>query len=281
MYNSTDVGAVYSEPLFALSWFPDRLDNLVLAHLHEIVYSFLFYQICHWFVSPWLNRIAFGRHYSEITDKKLKFDFDVHTVSMIQAFVSMAILIPTLWLPSDLNIVTYVNPWCSMVAALTCGYFIWDLGLCVRHYSIYGFEFLLHAVGAFAVMFCILTPFCQPWVGKYLLFEASTPFVNMNWYTIQLNHKHKSASGPVIPMWLNAINGLLLLTVFFSVRIVWGWGCNLLLLRQVWRARSQMPIVVGGIVISLNITMSLLNVVWFSKMLKIAKKMLHQDKKQD
>lgn len=275
------VAAGYYEPLFGLSWYPDRLDNLWLAHLHEIVYAFIFYQVCQYTIAPKINRYFFGKHYSDITDKKLKLDFDVHTVSMIQAVISIAILLPVLALPFDLNIATYVNPWCSMVSALSCGYFVWDLALCLRHFSIYGFEFLFHAVGSLVVMLAILTPFCQPWVGKYLLFEASTPFVNMNWYTIQLNHKHKSSSGPVIPNWLSMINGLLLLLTFFGVRIVWGWSCNLLLLRQFWRARYELPYLAGAVVLSLNITMSLLNVLWFSKMLKIAKKMASPSKKQD
>lgn len=260
------------DPLFKYSWFPES-ESLYLSHLHEIVYGMIFYFFVHKYLAPFVNRIIFGKSYTSISNEKLKDDFDIHTVSMVQAFISLIILWPTLNIPLNSSIATYWDHQSSMVAALSCGYFIWDLTICIQNYKIYGLEFFAHAIGALYVMLTSLTPCCQPWIGKYLTYEASTPFVNINWYIIQLTSGKDMAHKTVVPMWLNAINGLCLLLVFFVVRIVWGTIANIILFKQLFNEWNLLPTYRAIGIVALNQILTLLNTIWFYKMVKIAKKL--------
>lgn len=260
-----------SDPLFAYSWFP-KSDNLYLSHLHEIVYSLVFYVIFYKYIAPVLNGIFFGSNYRSITNKKAKKDFDIHLVSMVQCVISIFILYPTLSVPVDLNVATYWDHLSSMVASLSAGYFFWDLGICIINYDIYGFEFFAHAIGSLYVMLLSLRPFCQPWIGKYLIYEASTPFVNINWYIIQLT-SGKDMRKVNVPTIINAINGLCLMAVFFIIRICWGNIANILLCRQIIKVWHLIPVYRALGLIALNIGLTGLNILWFYKMVKIAKKL--------
>ncbi|CCF55762.1 hypothetical protein KAFR_0A03270 [Kazachstania africana CBS 2517] len=260
--------AINSDPLLKFSIFPDS-ENLYLKHLHEIVISFIFYNLLASYVAPKLNSLIFKRSYNDIKNKKSKIDFDIHTVSMFQAFISLYILYPTLFLPVNLDITSYHDDLSSMVAALSIGYFLWDLSICIKHFSLYGIEFTAHALASLYIMFVTLKPLCQHWIGKFLLFEASTPFVNINWYIIQLNGSNKNK----VPMLINVINGLCLMAVFFLVRLCWGCIANVLFFKQIWEARSEIPTIRSLILVGLNITLFALNFIWFSKMIKIAKKL--------
>ncbi|CAB4255616.1 similar to Saccharomyces cerevisiae YJR116W TDA4 Putative protein of unknown function [Maudiozyma barnettii] len=260
------------DPLLKYSWFPES-ESLYLSHLHEIIYSTMFYFIIHKFIAPLANRIVFGKSYTSITNDDLKDDFDIHTVSMVQAFVSLYILWPTLSIPLNTSIATYWDHQSSMVAALSCGYFLWDLTICIKNYKLYGLEFFAHAIGSLYVMLISLRPCCQPWIGKYLLYEISTPFVNVNWYIIQLTSGKDMTVKTVVPTPLNIINGLCLMAVFFVVRILWGSTANFILFRQFIKEWDQVPKYRSIGLIALNLTLTALNAVWFHKMVKIARKL--------
>ncbi|SMN21021.1 similar to Saccharomyces cerevisiae YJR116W TDA4 Putative protein of unknown function [Maudiozyma saulgeensis] len=260
------------DPLFKYSWFPES-QSLYLSHLHEIVYSMIFYFFIHKFIAPVVNRIIFGKSYKSITNPNLKDDFDIHTVSMVQAFISLYILWPTLTIPLNTSIATYWDHQSSMVAALSCGYFLWDLTICIKNYKLYGLEFFAHAIGSLYVMLISLRPCCQPWIGKYLLYEASTPFVNINWYIIQLTSGKDMTVKTAVPTTLNLINGLCLMTVFFVVRIIWGSTANFILFRQFIKEWDIVPTYRSIGLIALNLILTTLNIVWFYKMVKIAKKL--------
>lgn len=169
--NSTTTAIGLTSPFEKLSFFPHS-SNLILAHLHEIIFSFVFYQLAFSVVAPFLNKVVFRKHYTTIRDPLLKIDFNVHTVSMIQAVVSNTVLLPTLTTPMHYNVVTYTDSYSSMVSSLSAGYFIWDLTMCVRYFKLYGLEFTGHAIGSVYVMLLSLRPFCQPWIGRFLIYEG-------------------------------------------------------------------------------------------------------------
>lgn len=270
---------MYSDPLLRYSWFPEA-ENLYLLHAHEVFYSFVFYQVISSFIAPVINKWMFGKNYTSITDKKTKVDFDIHTVSMVQCILSLILLAPVLFLPLSLNIVTFQDPFCSLVGALTIGYFVWDLFACIRYYNLYGIQFLVHALVSLYVFGLTLKPFCQTWIGKFLIFEASTPFVNINWYIIQLR-KASPEGKSIVPMWFNVLNGVLLLVIFFVVRIVWGFSAIIILVREMWKVRDELPLFESFTSVSLNFVLDILNLLWFQKMIKIAIKMATTSKPHD
>lgn len=263
------------DPFLPYSFFP-QAESLYLLHLHEIVGALLFYVVIYQWVAPVLNRLIFGKHYTSIEKASLRIDFDVHIVSHIQCVVTMYAIAPIIFTPLDLNVVTYRDDLCAMASSLTLGYFLWDLAVCLLHYELYGIQFLAHCLSSLYVVALTLKPFCLSWAGKFLLFEASTPFVNNNWFITQLS---RGASKPPVPFWFNVLNGLLLLTVFFTVRILWGFTAIILLVQQMWKVSDQLPVLQTIVLLSLNFTLNSLNVFWFSKMLKIARKMANGSSK--
>ncbi|CCK69868.1 Tda4p KNAG_0D01160 [Huiozyma naganishii CBS 8797] len=257
------------DPLAKFSWFPES-ESLYARHLHEIVYSFVFYQVLASYIAPRLNRVVFGKHYTGIKDAKLKLDFDIHTVSMVQCLISCYLLWPVLFLPHTVSIASYTNEYCSMLTSVSAGYFIWDMIVCCTNYSLYGWQFVLHAAVALYGSLVPLSPMAQVWVPKFLLYEASTPFVNVNWFIMTLSKDRKRT---VVPMWLNALNGLCLMAVFFSVRIVWGHIAQFIYLFQMWDQWHELPQKRAFVLGLLTIVLNLLNILWFSKMVKIARKL--------
>ncbi|CAR23109.1 Tda4p [Lachancea thermotolerans CBS 6340] len=253
-------------------------DNLLVRHSLEIIGSFLVYQVVlsRWLV-PRVNALVFGRHYTELKDKDARLNFDIHTVSMFQCVVSLGLTWPILFQPLSLSIVSYQDSYTSMISAITCGYFLWDLYVCLKHFSLFGIGFLGHAMASLYVFVLALRPFCQSWVGKFLIFEASTPFVNINWFISQLS---RTSSRPVVPMWFNALNGLLLIGTFFVVRVLWGFTAIAILCAKLWEARKVLPTWIPTTVITLNLSLDALNLFWLSKMIKIAKKMASGSKQK-
>lgn len=266
------------DPLLKYSWFPNAT-NYYFLHIHEIVYAFIFYQVISSYIAPIINKLIFGERYTSIKDTKLKVDFDIHIVSMVQAFVSLYILWPVLFLPNfTYNIATYQNDYCSMITSLSAGYFVWDLIVCLKYIHIYGLQFLIHAIVALYGSLVPLMPVCQVWVPKFLVYEASTPFVNINWYIMQLTSSQPGSNlkPASVPMWFNALNGICLMVVFFVIRIIWGNCAQMMYFYQMFKYRHDMTNLKQNLcyVLALvTLVLNMLNFFWFFKMVKIAKKL--------
>ncbi|SCU89568.1 LAFA_0E19174g1_1 [Lachancea sp. 'fantastica'] len=268
------------DPFLAISPFKNS-ENLLLRHSLEAVASFLVYLlIVERRLAPAINKRVFKKHYTQGIDSNTRLNYDIHTVSMVQCVISLALTAPILLQPLNTSVATFQDPFNSMVAALTCGYFMWDLYVCLKYYSLFGAGFLGHAVASLYVFVVSLRPFCQSWIGKFLIFEASTPFVNINWYVSQLARSSPAGTAPAVPLWFNALNGALLILTFFLVRIVWGFSAVIILVRQLWKERALLPVWLPITVMPLNIALNCLNLVWLNKMVRIAKKMAARSRKK-
>jgi hypothetical protein len=129
----------------------------------------------------------------------------------------------------------------------------------------------------------------------FLLYELSSPFLNIHWFCDKLN-----LTGSVY----QAINGAFLTTTFFCCRILWGNYSSYLVFNDVYRAITQgyttpkyymdkfdsiphhgdlthphgqttafmevryLPLWLGASYLASNITLNLLNLFWFSKMVQ-------------
>ncbi|KXS16234.1 hypothetical protein M427DRAFT_97922, partial [Gonapodya prolifera JEL478] len=88
-----------------------------------------------------------------------------------------------------------------------------DLHLCLSHYSWFGPGSLLHAVSALLVFLFGMKPFLMAFVPYVLIWEASTIFLNINYWLDKTGN-----SGTT----LQAINETFLLALFFLTRCVEG-----------------------------------------------------------
>lgn len=78
-----------------------------------------------------------------------------------------------------------------------------------------------------------------------------------------------------------AVNGLLLIFVFFVVRIVWGIYAIGLLIIDFYAIRDKVHPFFPIVVIVLNMSLNVLNIYWFSKMINIAIKKIYPDKTKE
>ncbi|CAN3372085.1 hypothetical protein DIURU_000389 [Diutina rugosa] len=260
------------DPFLKYRPFPATTDNNFVRHWHEVAGSFLIYTAVQ-MVSPYVSSWVFGDNYRKLS-KKTRLNFDIHVVSMVQCILSVVALLPTWnhpnWQNRANDPVTSLlgfNDYYGLVSAITTGYFLWDLMVCLVHFKIFGFGFLFHAFAALWVFGASFYPFNAPWIPAFLLFELSTPFVNINWFATRL-------PAGAIPEWVVVVNGLLLLFTFFSVRIVWGFYSVALLAYDMWQMKHLVPWYLPVMNLGLNLCLDGLNVFWFSKMLAIAYKKL-------
>lgn len=264
-----------------LEWarpFPQDPQSFYSRHWHEIVLSTAIYFGIQ-AASPAVSTRLFGKTYTGL-DAKTKLNFDIHVVSMVQCVISIAVIMPGWCHPFIANRVNdpYLSifgytPYSGFVSGITIGYFIWDLVVCLLHHKLFGLGFLLHAFAALFVFGVSLKPFCLPWIPSFLLFELSTPFVNINWFASKL--PAGTISDRVV-----AINGLLLLVTFFLVRILWGFYAVVILSIDFYQVLDHVHIFFPLAILTLNGSLDMLNLYWFSKMLAIAKKKLSGAKAQ-
>lgn len=101
-----------------------------------------------------------------------------------------------------------------------------------------------------------------------------------NWYTnnirkININYGTKLS----ILQWVTHINGIVLLFVFFTIRIVFGISFRFALTKQSWLARYDIPLIPVTILIADLFILGCPNIFWFTKMVKIARTMSNLSQK--
>lgn len=276
---------IMKDYLLPLSFYPNST-SLFYRNLHEIIGSFLMYSIIYQFLcDPIIKHLIFPRYphyFSKLKSSQPKtfkeyLNFKIHIVAMVQCILSIILVSKNLFKqPLNLDITEYQDDYSTMVSSVTIGYFLWDLYVCIRWYSLFQLEFLVHALASLAVFVSTLRPFAQSWVSKFLIFELSSPFVNINWFISNILIKVLGVTS--VPLWINALNGLMLISTFTVVRIFWGFSAVMILCYNVYAfgmyKNVNFSFSLMAMILIINFLMNCLNVFWLSKMLQIAKKML-------
>ncbi|KAI5955812.1 hypothetical protein KGF54_001314 [Candida jiufengensis] len=273
---TTYLPTIILDPFEKYRPFPENPKNLFEAHWHEIIGSVIFYFTIQQLSKP-ISKYFFGKHYINLKPNT-KINFDVHITSMVQCFISIGLLIPHFNNPhfqnrlnDPINSLLGSTPFGTLLASLTAGYFIWDLFICLKYYKLFGIGFLLHAIAALYAMGCAFIPYCQPWGAAFLSFELSTPFVNLNWFASHLPVGTFSDKFIII-------NGLLLMIVFFFVRIIWGIYAVIQMGNDMLYSLDQINLFIPFSILLMNFGLNLLNIYWFYKMVKIAMKKANGNK---
>lgn len=135
----------------------DRLSLPTLPlHIHEVIGAAALYTFVHVVVSPIVSNLFFSKYYPKHSRSK-KANWDTHVVSLVQ---STLINVLALWvmyadkeraaMDWEQRIWAYTGA-SGMIQALACGYFVWDLGITLLNFDIFGFGLLAHAVSALVV----------------------------------------------------------------------------------------------------------------------------------
>jgi hypothetical protein len=138
----------YTQP-WADYW---ALPTLTL-HIHEIILSFVFYQVIQSVVSPWLSTTLFPKIYPKFP-RRTRLNWDIHVVSLIQSTLINIIALWVMFVDEERKTMTHgervygYDSACGMVQALATGYFVWDLIVSTVHVNIFGIGLWFHAISA-------------------------------------------------------------------------------------------------------------------------------------
>jgi len=184
----------------------------------------------------------------------------------------------------------------GMIQAFAGGYFLWDLCITTVNVNIFGWGMLAHAVSALFVFSLGFRPFLNFYGPTFILYELSSPFLNIHWFCDKLN-----LTGSKVQLY----NGMALLFTFFCSRLLWGSYQSLRVAYDVYRALTSsstnlplhfaaktarahslsadseimrfagnrpMPLWLAVGYLGANLTLNGLNWVWFGKMIETVRK---------
>ncbi|RFU72171.1 duf887 domain protein [Trichoderma arundinaceum] len=206
-------------------------------HIHEVLLSAIFYSAIFWPVSPLLSRLLAPQHYSKLSRKR-RLNWDAHVVSFIQSTLINIIAIWVMIVDQERKHMDWEERiWgytgaAGMVQALAAGYFVWDLFVTSFNLDVFGLGTLAHAVAALLVYTLGFRPLVNYYGSVFILWELSTPFLNIHWFLDKIN-----MTGTSVQLY----NGLLLLFSFFSARLVYGTFQSFCVLRDMWAAVNTHP----------------------------------------
>ena len=141
----------------------------------------------------------------------------------------------------------------------------------------YGRGAVAHATSALAMSLLGFRPFVNYYGLNYLLYQLSTPFLNIHWWLDKLG---KTGSR------IQWINGLVLITTFGGSRIVWGYYTSYHLFQDMWKAwttpggervpRRLAVTYVGGVAV-----LNVLNAFWFTRMVQTVRSRFRKEAPDD
>ncbi|KAG5985232.1 hypothetical protein E4U55_000055, partial [Claviceps digitariae] len=134
-------------------------------------------------------------------------------------------------------------------------------------------------------------PFVNYYGCIFILWELSTPFLNIHWFMDKLDMTGSRAQ---------LYNGFLLLFTFFSCRLVYGTYQSVRVFDDIWAAidnnpsgsslnsvamgfasqDSTVPLWLGAVYLASNLTLNGLNLYWFIMMIKAVRKRFEPAAKQ-
>ena len=218
-------------------------------HIHEVIFAFLLYQNIESIVSPRLSTWLFPNIYPKL-NRRTRINWDVHVVSLVQSCIINSLALWVMFNDEERRdmkhsaverIYGYTGA-SGLIQAFAAGYFLWDLIVSTRHIGVFGLGIWFHAVSALIVFTFgfvstsskpyvnMLTSTQRPFVNYYgpifILYELSTPFLNVHWFCDKLN----MTGGK-----LQWYNGVILLATFFGSRLVWGTYQSISVFQDIWQ----------------------------------------------
>ncbi|GMM36745.1 hypothetical protein DASC09_040700 [Saccharomycopsis crataegensis] len=262
----------YEDPLLDIIRFP-LVDQYVApyvkfgtlqTHIHELIFFYLFYTGI-FFASHIISPLLVSAKKWDALKSKDKTYFHVHVVSMIQCLIILVLITPMFNDPvlKQDRIFGY-TPYGGLIASAASGYFLWDAINAFYFIRKFGIGFAVHGVISFFVSFIAYNPFILFYAPVFLLFEISTPFLNIRWFDLKLPG--------VFSEKFVLINNIILIILFFVVRICWGWYWIFQLAWDFWLTHTdpRFPYLFAAVILTGNFVLDILNVYWFSLMAKIA-----------
>jgi hypothetical protein len=255
---------------YAKQYLPEVFQNseIISNNLHTLVVGITLYTIL--FQLSKLLLLIPSIH-DPLKNTKNRLDFCVRVVSFIQAIIICILGIPVFnntFLNDDRVYAT--TPYSKFYTAMALSYFIWDTAVTSYYVKYFGFGFLIHGIVSTLVFTIALeNGFIHYYSAIFLLFEISTPFLDIRWIGLKFK---------VLNETIELINNIILILIFFFVRICWGWYQVARLAVDLHSVKHEpgFPYIGASIILSCNIILDILNMYWFGKMMTVAIETLKQ-----
>jgi hypothetical protein len=220
-------------------------------HFHEVILAFVLYDATNRYLAPAFSRFFFPRIYATF-NARTKLNWDVHIVSFVQSTLICVLALYVMKNDRDRAAMSWeekVHGYTGasgLIQGFAAGYFVWDLAITLQNVRIFGLGMLAHAVSALFVfslgfVSChrspptyawyahnrVQRPFVNFYAPTFILYELSSPFLNIHWFCDKLN-----LTGSKIQLY----NGIFLLSTFFSCRLCWGTYQSFRVFYDVYRA---------------------------------------------
>lgn len=236
--------------------------EIVSNNLHTLVFGIAFYTLI-FQLSKLLLLVP--SIYQPLKTNKNRLDLCARVVSFIQAVIICVLGIPVFnnnYLSKDHVFAT--TPYSKFYTCMALSYFVWDTIVSTIYVKYFGVGFLIHGIVSTIVFTIALEfKFIQYYSAAFLLFELSTPFLDIRWLGIKLKCLNK---------YVELLNNIILILIFFFIRICWGWFQVGKLALDLYPRRHEPGFTTIGaiIILSCNLILDILNIFWFTKMLTVA-----------
>lgn len=200
-----------------------------------------------------------NQHYAKLKHSK-QASWSIHFVSLLFSTAIVLASIPMAYDPVLLADKLFGSSFYALVVlSITSGYFLWDTLISIYHFKETGGPFVFHGVCCFTVFTLSFLPFVQGYGSVFLIFEASTIFLNIHWFC------DKTGRTGTNFQWLN---GLVLIIVFFICRIIMGTiGMGRYVL-EAYNRQSEIPNGLWQFYGFAAVGLGSLNFYWFKMMIR-------------
>ena len=176
-------------PLFQ-SFFQKYRLGYLWDHLPAVLFFYIFFALTSG-TSRVLTAVVFKNKLAQMdlkAQKKFRVSWAHHIVAFLNAVISSSMALHYI-LGKDHSFKSGTLeyfPEAARIISLAIGYFIWDVQICLKYFSLYGFSFALHGVMALITLVISFQPYMMNLICYYMLVEISTIFLHINWFLIKV-----------------------------------------------------------------------------------------------
>ncbi|KAJ2775194.1 hypothetical protein IWQ56_000191 [Coemansia nantahalensis] len=205
-----------------------------------------------------LSSLVFGAKFDALTARQ-KYDWGVRVVSQAHAVVVVVLAVPIFFKEELLKDTIHgFDNYSAWVYTIVCGYFLWDIFVSIGDVKKLGVGFAIHAISSFGVFIMSFRPSLQYYGASFIMFEASTIFLNNNWWLDKLGMTGSR---------LQLYNASILLGLYFVVRILFGTTMSYLMFEDLQTKGTDTPAVLYYFYRTANCAVLGLSYYWFYLMI--------------
>ncbi|KAG9010145.1 hypothetical protein FRB95_011582 [Tulasnella sp. JGI-2019a] len=221
-------------------------------------------------LAPMLAKRVVPDIYAKLS-RNNRYAWTVHSVSMLHSTLvapwALYLTIQSSPAVND-NRVFGWDPRVGTLVSVSAAYFVWDTIESILSGA--DTAFAIHGAACSFIYISGYRPFSVYFGPRALIWELSTPFLNMHWFF--------DKAGMTGSMW-QLVNGILLLAIFFGVRLVYGMVVTVQFFQAMYDYRHEAPLSLVAFYIIANLILYGLSWFWFGKMIAALRKRFPDESK--